>query len=648
MILKEIQMEKAPRILIVDDDQMILESLKALLRHKGYDIITTGSAREALMSLNKNVFDLAILDVMMPEMTGFELLDSLDRANLNTMFMIMTGDTSMDYAIEAIRKMANDYIRKPFEPDELLMRVEMVLKQKLVRDERKKVEAEKKSLEKQLLHSQKMETIGTLAGGIAHDFNNMLGIIIGSAELALELTQTNDQVGKYLNKILTASGRAEEMVNRLLSFSRLADSEKKPVNFLSVIDESLKLLRSSLPTNVEIRRDLQDTECSIMANSTQMNQVIINLCNNAAHAMDKSGGILELKLDNVILDEDQIGYGNLPPGKYVKLTVADNGHGIDSQIIDRIFDPYFTTKEPGKGTGMGLAMVHGIVKNHGGNIRVTSEVGKGTEFDILFPVIEADVADVSAPSKAVSPKGKERILFVDDEELIADTMKLVMEQLGYRVTAFTRSQSALQEFYAKPYDYDLIITDMIMPEMTGDILSKKIRAVRIDLPIIMSTGYNEKIDAEKAKELGIREIMVKPVRMNVLAKTIREVLDREKHDRRTSKRFSASGSSFIVPGSDSNIRFDMIDISKSGLAFRYYRNGETIKEFDKLSIATADDKFVMGDIGFKTVSDVELFEDLDSLDVSIRRRGIQFDSLTPLQQKMLDHFIQNHTSGAVN
>jgi signal transduction histidine kinase len=641
-------MEKAPRILIVDDDAMILDSLRALLRHKGYDIFTTASAREALSVLKKDIYDVALLDIMMPEMTGFELLDSLDRANLSTMFMIMTGDASMDYAIEAIRKMANDYIRKPFEPDELLMRVEMVLKQKQVRDERKKVEAEKKSLEKQLLHSQKMETIGTLAGGIAHDFNNMLGIIIGSAELALESILPNDQVGKYLNKILTASGRAEEMVNRLLSFSRLADSEKKPVNFMNILDESLKLLRSSLPSNVEIRRDLPDTDCSIMANSTQMNQVIINLCNNAAHAMDKNGGILELRLDNVMLDEDQTSYGNLETGKYIKLTVADNGHGIDSQIIDRIFDPYFTTKEPGKGTGMGLAMVHGIVKNHDGTIRVSSEVGKGTKFEILFPVIEADVVDASVPLKTASPKGKERILFVDDEELISDTMRLVMEQLGYRVNAFSKSDLALQEFLARPFDYDLIITDMIMPDMTGDVLAKKIREVRNDIPIIMSTGYNEKIDTDSARELGIMEIMVKPVRMNTLAKTIREVLDSCKEDRRSDKRYSISGSSFIMPASDSNVRFDMIDISKTGLSFRYYRNGEAVKEFDKLSILTADNKFIMGDIGFKTVSDVELFEDFDSLDVSIRRRGIQFETLTPLQQKMLDHFIQNHTSGVIN
>jgi DNA-binding response OmpR family regulator len=645
---KEILMEHAPRILIVDDDQMILESLKALLKHKGYDIFTTGSAKEALAALSEDAFDLGILDVMMPEMTGFELLDSLDRANLSTMFMIMTGDASMDYAIEAIRKMANDYIRKPFEPDELLMRVEMVLKQKLIRDERKKVELEKKSLEKQLLHSQKMETIGTLAGGIAHDFNNMLGIIIGSAELALESVNSNDHVGKYLNKILTASGRAEEMVNRLLSFSRLADSEKKPVNFMNVLEESLKLLRSSLPTNVEIRKDLPDKSYSILANSTQMNQVIINLCNNAAHAMDKCGGLLDLRLDNVTLDEDDTRFGNLEPGKYVKLIVADNGHGIDSQIIDRIFDPYFTTKEPGKGTGMGLAMVHGIVKNHGGCINVTSEVGKGTQFEILFPIVDVDVQDVSVPVKTVSPRGKERILFVDDEEMITDTMRLVMEQLGYRVTAFCRSQKALHEFSLKPFNYDLIITDMMMPEMTGDVLAKKIRAIRTDIPIIMSTGYNEKIDADKAMELGIREIMVKPVRMNVLAKTIRKVLDQESKERRTAKRYSVDGNTFIIPGSESDVRFDMVDISESGLAFRYYRNGKPISEFEKLSIMTADEKFVMDDIGFKTVSDIELFEDLESLDVSIRRRGIQFDSLTPLQHKMLDHFIHTHTSGAIN
>jgi signal transduction histidine kinase len=641
-------MEKALKILIVDDDQMILESLNALLRYKGYDIATISSAKEALRLLNQNIYDLAILDIMMPEMTGFELLDSLDRGSLDTMFMIMTGDASMDYAIEAIRKMANDYIRKPFEPDELMMRVEMVLKQKKNRDERKKVEAEKKSLEKQLQHSQKMETIGTLAGGIAHDFNNMLGIIIGSAELALESINHDNPVNKYINKILTASTRAEEMVKRLLSFSRLADSEKKPINLKNILDESLKLLRSSLPTNIEIRKEIPEKTFSIMANGTQMNQVIINLCNNAAHAMDRFGGILNVSLENISLDESHVDYADLPPGQYVCLSVADNGHGIDPKIIDRIFDPYFTTKEAGKGTGMGLAMVHGIVKNHGGGIRVTSEVGKGTRFDILFPIIDAKVTEVPAPSKIASPRGKERILVVDDEEMIADTMRLVLEQLGYNVKSFSSSQKALEEFSQRPLSYDLLITDMVMPEMTGDILIRKIRAIRADMPVIMSTGYNEKIDNETAIDLGIREIMVKPVRMNIVAKTVRNVLDAASVDRRTSRRYIADGDTFVIPGTDSNVRFDIIDISEKGLAYRYYRNGQPAKDFKKLSIATADNKFVIGEIGCKPVSDVELFEDIDSLDVSVRRRGVEFDPLTPLQQKMIGYFIENHTSGALH
>lgn len=641
-------MERALKILVVDDDQMVLDSLKALLKYKGYEINTTRSAKEALELISQNTFDLALLDVMMPEMSGFELLDSLNRDNLDTMFMIMTGDTSMDYAIEAIRKRANDYIRKPFEPDELMMRVEMVLKQKKMRDERKKVDAEKKSLEKQLQHSQKMETIGTLAGGIAHDFNNMLGIIIGSAELALESVDHDHPVNKYINKILTASTRAEEMVKRLLSFSRLADSEKKPINLKNILDESLKLLRSSLPTNIEIRRDIHDKTFSIMANVTQMNQVIINLCNNSAHAMDKSGGILQVGLKNITLGERHTDYPDLSPGEYICLSVSDNGHGIDPKIIDRIFDPYFTTKEVGKGTGMGLAMVHGIVKNHGGGIKVTSRVGKGTRFDILFPIIDTKVAEISAPLKAAIPKGEERILLVDDEEMITDTIRLVLEQLGYNVTFFYNSQKAFEEFKLKPYDYDLIITDMVMPDMTGDILAKKIRSIRHNIPIIMSTGYNEKINADKARELGIREIIAKPVRMNNLAQTVRKVLDSVSVDRRKSSRYIADGNTFVIPNSDSNIRFDIIDISEKGLAFRYYRNGESIKDFDKLSIMTADEKFIMDDISYKTVSDIELFKDLNSLDVSIRRRGIQFDLLTPLQQKMLGYFIENHTSGVLS
>jgi len=430
-------MGKPARILIVDDDQKILESMRTLLQYKGYEIETTSSPIEARTYLNQNIFDLALLDVMMPEMTGFELLDSLDRTNLGTMFMIMTGEASMEYAIEAVRKMANDYIRKPIEPDELLMRVELVLKQKRIKDEKKLVEEEKKSLEKLLQHSQKMDTIGTLAGGIAHDFNNMLCIIIGSAELALASVADDGSAEEFLNKILTASTRAEEMVRRLLSFSRLAVSEKEPVDLNTILDESLKLLNPSVQTNIEIRRHFCESALPIMGNSTQMNQVIINLCNNAAHAMEASGGILEVTLDQVTLNEKQGRCAELEPGQYARLSVSDTGHGIDPGIMQRIFDPYFTTKEPGKGTGMGLAMVHGIVKNHGGGIQVKSEVESGAQFDIFLPIIAADVSEAAAPVKKASPKGKESILLVDDEEMVTDMTQVMLEELGYQVTAFS-------------------------------------------------------------------------------------------------------------------------------------------------------------------------------------------------------------------
>jgi signal transduction histidine kinase len=641
-------MGKPARILIVDDDQKILESMKTLLQYKGYEIETTSSPKEALTYLNQDIFDLALLDVMMPEMTGFELLDSLDRANLGTMFMIMTGEASMEYAIEAVRKMANDYIRKPCEPDELLMRVELALKQKRIKDEIKTVEEEKKSLEKQLQHSQKMETIGTLAGGIAHDFNNMLCIIIGSAELALASAAHDGPAGEYLSKILTASTRAEEMVRRLLSFSRLAVSEKEPVDLNSLLDESLKLLSASFQKKIEIRRQLCDTALPIMGNSTQINQVIINLCNNAAHAMETSGGILEVALDQVTLNEKQGRFAELDPGEYARLSVSDTGHGIDPGIMQRIFDPYFTTKEPGKGTGMGLAMVHGIVKNHGGGIQVKSEVERGAQFDIFLPIIAADVSEAAAPLKKASPKGRESILLVDDEEMVTDMTQVMLEELGYQVTAFSQSQKAFEEFSLRPFKYDLMITDMVMPEMAGDILAAKSRAIRADIPIIMSTGYNEKIDIVKAASFGNMEIMMKPFRMNTFAETLRKLLDPGAGRKRMSTRYLVNGKAFVAPNADPKVRFDIIDISEKGLAFKYYRTGTPLDEFEKLSIVTSDEKIVLEDIGYKLVSDIELIEKSETRDAPIRRRGIQFESLTPMHHKMLGYLIQNHTAGALN
>lgn len=639
-------MSEKGQILIVDDDLMVAESLRAILVSKDYDNIrVTNSALEALECLSNSPVDCAILDVMMPEMSGFELMDSLDKENMDTLFIIMTGDNSIESAIEAVRKGASDYIRKPFEPDELLMRLENVLKQKRANDERKKIEDEKRQLESQLIQSQKMEAIGTLSGGIAHDFNNTLGIIIGNTELAFEAIEQGESVAKYLNNILTASTRAEEMVNRLLKFGRIADSKKKAIDLSSAITESITLLRSSLPTNIKILKNIPDEKFTILGDSTQINQIMINLFTNAAHAIHDADGEIYVKVEKTDLDKKAaLSYGDLTPGSYVKLTIADTGDGIDPEIIDRVFDPYFTTKEIGKGTGMGLAVVHGIVSNHMGHISVRSIPGKGTEFIIYLPIVDAVATEIIPEDNTVF-KGKGRILFVDDESMIVDTMKTMMELLGYRVTAFVNSNEALKKFRDNPESYDLVLTDMSMPNMTGAILAEKIKKIRKGIPIIMCTGYNEYIDEDKARRIGIADIITKPVRTAKLAQTIRKVFNNNLFDRRSSDRYRVKDEAFVV--SDSNLcdRFNIIDISKSGLAFKYHCQKDKMDDLEGLSIISGDEHVIMDNIAFKTVSDIVIHEDSDFLDVTIRRRGIQFDNLTNSQAEKLDDFIKNYTVG---
>lgn len=639
-------MERMPKILIVDDDPKMTDSLRAVLDGRGYEIMTTNCARTALRYLNELDFDLALLDIMMPEMSGFQIMDSMDREDINIMFIIMTGDASIESAVEAVRKGANDYIRKPFEPDELLIRVENALKQKRLSDERRQARAEKRNLENQLRQSHKMEAIGTLAGGIAHDFNNMLGIIIGNAELAAEALPEGTQVRQYIMRILAASTRAEEMINRLLSFSRMTDLEKSPIRLDEVVGETLNLLRSSLPTNIEIREEIQDIPFIIHSDPAQINQILLNLCTNAAHAMQESGGILGIRLEKEMRDEgSMMKSGELKSGSYCKLVVSDTGHGIDGDIIDRIFDPYFTTKESGKGTGMGLAVVHGIVKNHGGDIRVYSETGKGAEFYVYLPLDDEGVPDKRTESAKELQRGEEHILVVDDEHMIVDIMKEMLEHLGYQATVFNSSLDALEEFRKRPGDYDLVMTDMTMPGMTGDRLAGEMKGIRADIPVIICTGYNETINKEKAEICGIQGYIMKPVNMNKLSKIIRDVLDAGFTDRRRCKRFRTRGNCYVMSNPESPERFHILDISESGLAFRYFRTGEHVTGLEKLAIATADNDFIMKEIEYKTITDIEMRKELSSFDSPIRRRGIQFESLTPDQEEQLQYFIRNYTCG---
>jgi len=396
--------------------------------------------------------------------------------------------------------------------------------------DRKTAEKEKIKLQSQLQQVQKMESIGTLAGGIAHDFNNILGIIVGNTELAMDDIPEWHSARRNLKEILTSSIRARDIVKQILAFSRQSPQEKKPVRIIPIIKESLKLLRSSIPATIRIHQSISSESDTVLADPVQINQVLINLCINAVHAMGDKGGVLEVGLEDVELDSgDAIQYHDLPSGKYVRLTVSDTGHGIESILLKRIFDPYFTTKGVGKGSGMGLSVVHGIVKSHGGCVAVNSEPGKGTVFNVLFPCVE----DKPEPEVEISieiPRGKGKILFVDDEKAIIDIMQPMIERLGYEVSVRTSSIEGLEAFRANPNRFGLVITDFTMPNMTGMELAKALFKLRSDIPVILCTGYSEHINEDKAKRSGIRAFVVKPVVLSEIASTIRKVLDNDKEE----------------------------------------------------------------------------------------------------------------------
>jgi PAS domain S-box-containing protein len=387
---------------------------------------------------------------------------------------------------------------------------------------------EKKKLEAQLQQAHKMESIGTLAGGIAHDFNNIIGIIVGNTELAIDDVPEWNPARQNLEEIRTASLRARDVVKQILAFSRQSAQELKPVRIGPIIIESLQLVRSSIPTTIQIHQDISAESDTVRADPTQINQILINLCTNAAHSMRDKGGILEVNLENVTINKNaSTTYHDIPLGEYVRLTIKDTGRGIDAENLKRIFDPYFTTKKVGEGSGMGLAVVHGIVKSHFGNIAVRSTEGKGTTFHVLLPCTE-DRPDKETHVSAKIPRGNDRILLVDDEKAMVDAIKLMLERLGYQVAARTSSIEALEAFRANSDKYDLVITDYTMPNMTGIELTKKLLRLRPDIPIILCTGFSEQINEEKAKEKGIRAFLMKPIVMHEMANSIRKALNQDR------------------------------------------------------------------------------------------------------------------------
>jgi signal transduction histidine kinase/ActR/RegA family two-component response regulator len=388
----------------------------------------------------------------------------------------------------------------------------------------KDLEKESLRIQAQLQQAQKMEAIGTLAGGIAHDFNNILSAVIGYTEIALADIPEGSSQHRNLQEVLKAGSRARDLVQQILTFSRQTEQELKPVQIDQIVRETLKLLRASLPTTVKISHDIQ-SDSAVMADPTQIHQVIMNLCTNAAHAMRPKGGRLNINLSDVVLGGSFLEqHPYMSPGAYIRLRVIDTGHGMNKATLDRIFDPFYTTKERGEGTGMGLAVVLGIVKSHGGAITVESEEGKGSTFNVFLPVIMREI-DHEVRTNEPIPTGTERILFIDDEKSLVDLGQQILERLGYKVTIRTSSVEALELFIEQPDKFDLIITDMTMPNMTGDELAGELMNIRADIPVILCTGYSERISKERAHDLGIKEFILKPIVMRELAKTVRSVLD---------------------------------------------------------------------------------------------------------------------------
>jgi len=382
------------------------------------------------------------------------------------------------------------------------------------------------SLEKQLRQAMKMEAIGTLAGGIAHDFNNILTAMIGYTEIARELLSVDDPVKKDLEQVLIAGARATDLVKQILTFSRQGEEKLKPLNVQIVFKEVLKLLRSSFPTTITLHAHIDPSCGMILADPTQVHQVLMNLCTNAKHAIGDAIGTLNISLTQIDLStsESMADCPQLKRGTYLDLEINDTGCGMDGLTMAKIFDPFFTTKKMGEGTGLGLSVVHGIIKQHQGDITVSSVVGQGTTFHIYLPVIDERVAKKKQINTEIIPGGNERILLVDDELAIVQILERVLGNLGYTVTVFSSSIEALNCYTNDPDIFDLVITDMTMPELTGTDLARELLILRPELPIILCTGFSEAIDEARANSLGIREYIKKPVDKLNLAKAIRKAL----------------------------------------------------------------------------------------------------------------------------
>ena len=383
-------------------------------------------------------------------------------------------------------------------------------------------------MEGQIRQGQKMEAIGTLAGGIAHDFNNILGAIFGYTELTIDALEDKEKSARYLAETLKAATRARDLVNQILTFSRRTDQEKRPLMPRYIIKEALKLLRASLPTTIQIQ-DSVKSRAFILGDAIQVHQMIMNLCTNAGYAMKEKGGILDISLDDIDIDESfSVLHPGMDPGRHLRLKVSDSGCGIPSEYLERIFDPFFTTKPHGEGTGLGLSVVHGIVKSLKGTVSVYSEAGKGTTFTVYLPILPSEDSMIEDQAPAETPRGTGRILLVDDEQILVRAGKDMLENLGYQVRSFDESPAAWEAFQQAPHDFDAVITDYTMPHMTGFDLAQNVRRIRADIPIILCSGYIDIAMEDKARQANVDEFLRKPITRQDMALALRRALGKDK------------------------------------------------------------------------------------------------------------------------
>ncbi|PKK88127.1 MAG: hypothetical protein CVV64_20185 [Candidatus Wallbacteria bacterium HGW-Wallbacteria-1] len=512
-------MKDHTRILLIDDDEddyIIAKDLLAEIQEIDYELDWVQTYDEGLALIRQELHQIYLVDYHLGEKNGLKLIKEVIDEGFKKPFIVLTGQGNRKLDLEAMQIGASDYLVKGQLTVEIL---ERSIRYSLRANQ---ADIANYNLEKQLFQAQKMECIGSLAGGIAHDFNNILSSILGYTELAFEDVQKGSQLHDTLMAVYKAGNRARDLVKRILTFARQAKEEIKPLLPAPIALETVSLLRSSIPSTIEIRHNITSNS-QIMADSTQMHQIFMNLCTNASHAMEKNGGILNIEISDINIDCNS-NISNLKSGNYLKIAISDTGIGISEELIPSIFEPYFSTRAIGEGTGLGLAMVDSIVKNYKGAITVESCLGKGTTFKIYLPTTHQNCHSVPCMDNRPA-KGTERILFIDDEEPIVKMSSRLLRGLGYHVTCCTSSTDAIELFQEKSDDFDLIITDMTMPNLTGDKLARKLIAIKPKIPIILSTGYLKKDSNVNFAECGIKALIHKPVLIPELARIIREVLD---------------------------------------------------------------------------------------------------------------------------